>query len=280
MFSLAETEKIFPDSSNNIVKLLSFSNSGLDSLRFNFLLPLLNTVRNNINRKHSDLKLFEYGKIYSKHNDSYQEKDILSILITGNTSEEHWRNKSVKSDFFHLKSIAEAVLKKSAFTSYSLKETSSNIYSYALNYDEKNENILSLGEVNNLILKEYDIKQAVYYAEINIKALFNIYSKYKVQYRESSKYPNVRRDLALLLPKSVKYETVEKIAFQFGSKQLKSVNLFDIYEDKKLGEGIKSYAVSFIFNDDTKTLLDTEIEEKMNKLIQQFETQLQATIRK
>ncbi len=280
IFSAASTEKVFPDSKDDIIRLLAYSNSGLDSLRTNMLLPILNVVRHNINHRQLDLKLFEVGKVYSRKSGKYVEEEKLVLLLTGAPDAEHWRTKPVKTDFYHLKSAVEALLNKLNVSLSSVKEIfSSPIYNYGLSAEHENKTWLQMASVNSSLLKEYDIKQEVMYAEINVAMLINLTSGRKLQFVEPSKYPAMRRDLALILPENIRFEQVEKLARQYGGKALTDVNLFDVYMDKKLGDHVKSYAVSFIFIDENRTLTDNDVDEKIKKLISRFETELNAKVR-
>ena len=148
-----------------------------------------------------------------------------------------------------------------------------------LNYKYKNETILSIGEVNKNTLKHFSIKQKVYYAEINCDKLIAINERKKVLFKELNKFPEVERDLALLLDKHITYQEVEKTAFKTEKKLLKSVNLFDVYEGKNLDEGKKSYAVRFILSHPDKTLTNDEINQVMDKLIKAYQKELGASLR-
>lgn len=277
--SAAQTIKLWPQLEANIIPLLSYSNAGLDSLRVEMLWPLLQTVRYNINRRQLDLKLFEYGKVYYKHDGAYKESEKLTLLLTGKHNVEHWHDKQANADFFHLKGLVEALLKLSGH--------------YEANYDntEKDELLdnawalknkwLRFGKVKQNILDLADIKQTVWYAEIDVLSWTAATVNVKTQFEPQSKFPSVRRDLAMLLPENVTFESIEDVAKKFGSKQLRGIQLFDVFKDKnKLGDGVKSYAVSFTFRDDNKTLEEADIDKRMTVLTEQLEQQLNARIRR
>lgn len=278
IFSAQLTEKLLPQQRDEIVRLLSYSNSGLDSLRTSVLLPLLNTVRFNINRRELDLKLFEIGKTYQRINNQYIEQNKMALLITGRAQAEGWRSVQHSADLFTLKGYLNVLFKQLGITSLQTSESEHGAFDYVIQYQIKDKMLAIAGSVSALWLKEFDIKQPVFYAELDTDILYQ-YQSSRVKHKEPSKYPSMRRDLALLLPENVSYAEVEKLAVKHGGPQLRDVNLFDVYKDKKLGEGIKSYAVSFTFVDETKTLVDSEVDERMQILLSVFEKELKARIR-
>ncbi len=278
IFSAQQTEKLLPQQSQEIVRLLSYSNSGLDSLRTSIVMPLLNTVCFNINRREIDLKLFELGKTYQYINGQYVEQNKVAILITGKAEAEGWRSNSGLADLYTIKGYVRAMLTQLGILNYQISETDHNAFDYAIRYQVKNKTVAIAGSVSASWLKEFDIKQEVYYAELDTDMLFQ-YQSSSVKHREPSRFPAMRRDLALLLPDSITYNEIEKLAIKHGGALLRDVNLFDVYKDKKLGEGIKSYAVSFTFMDDTKTLVDAVVDEQMLILRSVFEKELNAHIR-
>jgi phenylalanyl-tRNA synthetase beta chain len=179
-----------------------------------------------------------------------------------------------------MKSIVDAVLSKIGITTFdALDSDLSEIFNYSLVYKKGEKVLVEFGKIHNAFTKQLDIKQEVYFADFNWDNILSVAKKVKVGYAEISKYPAVKRDLALLLDKKVKFAEVKSIAEKFGKKILRNIELFDIYEDEKIGNDNKSYAVSFTFRDDTKTLQDNDIESVMNKLMEEYKTQLNAIIR-
>ncbi len=277
------------DTSDSWVKLLSSINVELDVLRNNMLFTGLESVAHNINHKNSNVKLFEFGKTYH-HTGSpekegnglkqYKEENHLAIFVSGSTTASNWTTTSRKSDFYYLKSIVDAVLGKLGITdSEATDHELSDIFNYSLVYRKGSNKLVEFGKVHAAHCKLTDIKQEVYFADFNWDAVLAAASKVTTYYQEIAKYPAVKRDLALLLDKKVKFAEVKSIAEKFGKKILRNIELFDIYEDEKIGKDNKSYAVSFTFRDDTKTLQDVDIDGVMKKLMEQYQTQLNAVIR-
>ncbi len=275
-------------SSDSWIKLLSSINVELDILRNNMLFTGLESVAHNINHKNSNVKLFEFGKTYhrsgSTDNESnglkqYKEKNHLAIFVSGNTTASNWTTTSRKSDFYFLKSIVDTILGKLGITDIETTENElSDMFNYSLVY-RKGAELVQFGKVHAAHCKLTDIKQEVFFADFNWDAVLAAASKVTTYYQEISKYPAVKRDLALLLDKKVKFAEVKSIAEKYGKKILRNIELFDIYEDEKIGKDNKSYAVSFTFRDDAKTLQDVDIDGVMKKLMEQYQTQLNAVIR-
>ncbi len=272
------------------VKILNPISSELDILRRSMLFNGLEVVSHNINHKNADLKLFELGKTYEfdhaisserKHG-KYVEKEVLSILIAGNYQKQQWFTGAEKTDFYNIKGIVKSLLDQMNVKYFPFTETDSKLLENAFSTNGvmyKNEKLLTFGEVSSKVLKAFDIKQPVFYAEINWNVLVKNISDKPKFFEEITKFPSVRRDLALLVNQHVSYGEIEKIAFNTNKKLLKEVDIFDIYQGKNLPEGKKSYAVSFIFQDVTKTLTDKEIEQAMEQLINNYANELQAEIR-
>lgn len=291
-------EKLQNQSAESWVRLLSSVNTELDVMRNNMLFTGLESVAHNINHKNANVKLFEFGKTYLRNastnpssdalnastmnasQPTYAENNHLALFISGNRSAANWNTPNKKSDFYHIKSIVDAVLAKVGIVSYdALDNELSETFNYSLLYKKGEKKLVEFGKVHTAFTKLFDIKQEVYFADFNWDNIITIVRKSNINYKEISKYPAVKRDLALLLDKKVKFAEVKSIAEKFGKKILRNIELFDIYEDEKIGKENKSYAVSFTFRDDTKTLQDADIESVMKKLIDEYQTQLKAIIR-
>ena len=254
----------------------------LDVLRQSMLYSGLETVQYNQNRKSPDLKLFELGKTYLKHEDKFLETHYLSLIITGNLQQENWSVAKEPTNFYHLKGFIQNIIERFGLHKLKLKksETDLEVMEYGLKYTVNNKALLHLGKIKSSIQQQFDLHQELYYAEINIDVFMELLNfTRKITYKEVSKFPPVKRDLALLIDASIKYEQIENIALKQEKKLLKQVNLFDVYEGKNIESGKKSYAVSFVFQDEEKTLTDTQIDKMMNKLIQSFSTEIGATLR-
>lgn len=273
----------------NWVRLLSSINSELDVMRNNMLFTGLESVAHNINHKNNNVKLFEFGKTYQVQNgsaklsaNSYLENSHLALFISGNTSNSNWKTSGKKSDFYYLKSIVDFILNKIGIGNYVADESNTDaVFSYALQYKVENSTqpIVTFGKVQPTLAKQLDIKQDVYFADFNWDEILKLAANVQTNYTEIAKFPAVKRDLALLIDKNIQFIEVKNIATKFGKKILRNIELFDIYEDEKIGKDKKSYAVSFTFRDDTKTLQDADIEAIMNKLMKEYTSQLNAIIR-
>jgi len=263
--------------------LLNPLSNDLGMLRHTMLLTGLGTLSYNINRKQKELKFFETGKTYLKINGRYKEQKNLAIWITGNRHEEHWKIKSTEYDIYYLKSIVTNLLESIGINirkKMKLSEFQNLTYAAALKFEANGKQIAEFGLVSKSVLKTADISQQVLYAEFNLDALLKLVSSKDEKAKEAPKFPEVRRDLSMLLDRAVHYDAIEQLAYSTEPKLLKNVNLFDIYEGEKVGEGKKSYALSFTLSDEESTLQDKQIDGVMNKLMKQFEDKLGAQIRR
>jgi phenylalanyl-tRNA synthetase beta chain len=262
----------------NVVMLNPLSND-LSTMRQSMLFSGLESISFNINRKRSDLKLYEFGKTYHNLPSGYEENKHLTLFTTGNRTEESWAQTQQKSDFFLFKGYINSILSRIGLdTKVSSLPIENDVFAEGISLAVGKETIVEFGTVKKSILKHFDIKQDVLYADIDWGKIQKYISN-KMKFTDIPKYPEVRRDLALLLDQSTSFEEVFKIAKQTEKKLLKNINLFDVYEGKNLPEGKKSYAVSFTIQDENKTLNDKEIEKIMSKLLTNFEKQLGATLR-
>ena len=261
------------------VMMLNPLSSDLSAMRQSLLFSGLEAVSFNINRKRSDLKFFEFGKSYHKMPGGYDENKHLTLLVTGNRQNESWTNPQSKSDFFLFKGYINTILSRLGLDK---KVTSlpfeNDVFAEGLALAVGKEVIVEFGTVKKSVLKYFDIKQEVLYADFAWDKIQK-YVSTKIKFTDIPKYPEVRRDLALLLDENVKFEQIYNIAKQTEKGLLKDVNLFDVYQGNNLPEGKKSYAISFILQDDSKTLTDTQIDKIMSKLQGNFETQLGASLR-
>ncbi|WP_163411263.1 phenylalanine--tRNA ligase subunit beta [Flavobacterium ajazii] len=260
------------------VTMLNPLSSDLATMRQSLLFSGLEAISYNINRRNSDLKLFEFGKSYHKYLNGYEEHKHLTLFITGNRNKESWTNPQKSTDFFLLKGYVTAVLNRLGIEKISNIPSKSDVFSEGTAKVYNNEVLVEIGVVKKSILKHFGIKQEVYYADFNWDLILKIITG-KIKYSEIPKYPEVRRDLALLIDQNTTYESIYTLAKQTEKALLKDVNLFDVYEGKNLPEGKKSYALSFTIQDNTKTLTDSQIDKIMTKLQQTFETELGATLR-
>ena len=250
----------------------------LSAMRQSLLFSGLEAVSFNINRRNTDLKLFEFGKTYHKLPSGFDEPKHLSLFTTGNRLDESWTNTQKPSDFFLFKGYVISVLSRLGINIYQTKPIENDVFAEGIAFANGNNVLVEFGTVKKTILKHFDIKQEVFYADFDWNAVLKSISN-KIKYVEISKYPEVRRDLALLLDESVAFEDIYSIARKTEQSLLKEITLFDVYVGKNLPEGKKSYAVSFTLQDESKTLTDSQIEKIMSKLQNNFQTQLGAQLR-
>lgn len=275
------TKSSYYQEKDSLVKLLNPLSSELDVMRQTLLFNGLETIVYNQNRKSPNIKFFEIGKTYTKQSDKFVENSFVGIFISGNYAQENWSVNKSATNFFHLKGYVQTILEKFglAEANFLFNQESDSLFNYALTYQLNDKELVKLGKVSTKIQKQFDITNEVFYAQINLDNFIKLASKTKIQYKEIGKYPSVRRDLALLIDKQINYHQLEKLAYKQEKRLLKQVNLFDVYEGKNLEEGKKSYAVSFVFQDDEKTLTDVQIDRTMERLIQVFNTELGAKLR-
>lgn len=261
----------------NVLMLNPLSND-LSAMRQSLLFSGLEAVSYNINRKNSDLKLFEFGKSYHKMPSGYEEHKHLTLFVTGNRLMESWTSAEKPSDFFLFKGYINTILSRLGITKTITKPLENDVFAEGIRLNVGTETILEMGTVKKTVLKHFDIKQEVLFADFNWDNLLKLVTT-KIKFVEIPKYPEVRRDLALLVDTNIQFEQIYSIAKQTEKSLLKDVNLFDVYQGNNLPEGKKSYAVSFTLQDTSKTLTDVQIDKIMSKLQQSFENEIGATLR-
>lgn len=265
----------------------------LNVMRQTLLYSGLECIARNINYKIHDQKLYEFGRSYVKTDEAanqelpvtkrFNETEHVSIFLTGNMTPESWKMKPAEADFFYLKAYVMDILHRMRVNMgrVEMVPTQYKFFAEGLDIVQKDSKKLlgTIGRIGRETLKRMDIKQPVYYADLNWTLLLKGYPTKEVQYQEVAKFPEVRRDLALILKKDVTFAAIEQAAMQCEKKLLKRVSLFDVYEGKGIADGFKSYAVSFILQDKDKTLNDKQIESTMAKIQKTLETQLGAKVR-
>ena len=261
----------------NVIMLNPLSND-LSAMRQSLLFSGLEAVSYNINRRNTDLKLFEFGKSYHKLPSGYEENKHLTLFTTGNRIGETWTTAQKPSDFFLFKGYVSAVLSRIGIQKLVSAPLVSDVFAEGMAVNYGNETLVEFGTVKKSILKHFDIKQEVFYADFNWNLILKSLSN-KIKFTDIPKYPEVRRDLSLMVDKAVAFESIYSIARQTEKSLLKDINLFDVYEGKNLPEGKKSYAVSFTIQDSSKTLTEEQIDKIMKKLQKNFETELGASLR-
>ncbi|MFI3321439.1 MAG: phenylalanine--tRNA ligase subunit beta [Rikenellaceae bacterium] len=275
---------------DSCVKILNPLSNDLNVMRRTLLYNALEAAMLNANRRRTNVKLYEVGNCYEYIAENvekgglapYKESYRLAMLISGDEQSQSWLSPAQKSSFFTLKRYAQMLFKRFGldFESGTMDGLQNEIYREGCTLTLRGKKILEMGVLNKKLCSKFDIKNEVYFFELDLDLFISMASTVKVGVKELSKYPEVKRDLALLVNKEVSFAQLKTIAQKSEKKLLKSVSLFDVYEGDKLPEGKKSYALSFVLEDTTKTLTDTIIDGVMNNLIAKFEKQCGAEVRK
>lgn len=273
---------ILPLPESELVFVNNTSNIHLDVMRPTMLFSGLEAVLYNQNRQQADLKLFEFGKSYRKKEGDIAEQSHLSLLLSGQRMRESWLNDDKSQvSYFTLKAYVQQLLVRLGINSYQETAISDEVFSFGLRYHRGQQVLVEFGKVQPRLTKKMDIRANVFYADINWDALLKARRKHKIIFEEINKFPSTRRDLALVVENSIKFQDIVAIARKVGKKLIKDINLFDVYQNEsQLGKGKKSYAVSFTFEDATKTLKDKEVDKVTSRLIEEYENQLSAVIRR
>jgi phenylalanyl-tRNA synthetase beta chain len=276
----AEYTALIPeiDSALN-VEILNPLSQDLNVMRQTLKFAGLENVAYNQNRKNTDIKFYEFGKTYHKMEEGYKENQHLQILVSGNVKAENWNTTSDKANYFFVKEKVEHILARLGITKLKSETISTHGFSEGLMYKFKKKRLVCFGKLDKKLCKAFGVKSDVYAADFDWDLILELAGHTKIKYKEVSKFPEVRRDLSLLVDKSVTFDELSKIAKQADNKILKSVNLFDVYEGDKLPEGKKSYALSFTMADDTKTLTDKYVDKVMEKLTKSLSENAGAELR-
>jgi len=307
-----ENLKIYPKESN--VVIMNALSNDLNVMRQTLLFGGLESIAHNVNRQNANLKFYEFGNCYKRchcgldpqplenkaverqtiagqaRNDKkgegelekYSETFHLSLWLTGNRLEQSWLRKEEAVSVYDLKSYVQNIFLRLGIKieNLAIEEFSDEIFAQGLKFSTKAGKLLAtLGVIDSKILKIFNINTDVYFADLQWNELLIETSKHKIKFEEISKFPEVKRDLALLLDKNVSFAQIEQTARKTEKKLLQNITLFDVYEGKNLPEGKKSYAVNFVLQDKDKTLTDKQIDEVMNKLIKNFEKEFGAVLR-
>ena len=260
------------------VAILNPLSQDLAVMRQSMLFSGLETIAYNNNRKRSDLALFEFGKTYHKLGDTYIEPKHLSVFLSGNVYPEAWNAPIERTNFYYLKGYVMNIFQRLGIEFLSEKPSQEAIFQEGIQLFKGKTLLASLGVVKRSILNHFEIKQEVFFADIYWDKVLENLSK-EVVYTEIPKYPEVRRDLALLLQEDTSFEQLYQLAFATEKELLKKVSLFDVYQGEKLPKGKKSYALSFVLQDKNKTLTDTQIDKVMEALLGAFQRETGATLR-
>jgi len=282
-----ENSNIFKE--QDTVRLQNPLSQDLNAMRQTLLFGGLEAIKYNINRQRNNLKLFEFGTVYTLQTprkikdplDRYNEQLRLGLFLTGNESEESWHVEPEVSDFYSLKGMVQLILTQAGVPPNDL-EVRFDIPPYfrdGIRYVWNQHNLVSLGTLSSDTLASFEIDQELQFAEFQFDALLGAYSKIRIQLQSIPKFPEVRRDLALLIEQDIQFEDIRKLAFQVEEHLIKKVVLFDVYTGEKIGKNKKSYAVRFTLQDPDKTLTDHQIDNIMQRLIQTYQDKIGAQIR-
>jgi phenylalanyl-tRNA synthetase beta chain len=266
---------------SNMVKMTNSLSAELNILRNSLFETALEVVAHNLNHRNTSLRLFEFGKAYSTSGPGkYSETEKLCVVISGNNSEDSWKQKAVGADFYTLKGTVDTVLKMLGIIPDSTEMLAVPKLDNHIVYKLNNQIIAGAGEVNKKVLAEFGIKQPVFFAGLNWALLTAIAERQNRKVTELPKYPAVQRDLAMIVASDLQWEKVQQSVQKIKLAKLQDIKLFDIFESEKLGAGKKSLAVNFTFLDEEKTLTDKEIEGWMDRIMTALEKEVQAEIRK
>ena len=271
---------LIPDlSKEQNITLLNPLSQDLNVMRQSLLFSGLENIAYNQNRKNADIKFYEFGKTYHKTNKGNIEDQHLQILVSGRIQAENWNTNDDNADFYFIKEKVEHILNRLGIKKVNSETLNTYGFDDGLIYTFKKKRLVSFGRLNAKLVKSFGVKSTIYAADFNWDLMLELAGYTKIKYREVSKFPKVRRDLSLLVNKSVSFDELKKIAIATDNKILKLVNLFDVYEGDKLPEDKKSYALSFIMADDTKTLTDIYVDKVMEELMKSFTDKAGAEIR-
>lgn len=262
------------------VQILNPLSGDLAVMRQNLLFSALETLSYNQKRNQKRTAVFEFGKVYFKTAQGYKERRRLSLLMSGLQTLPHWEEKSGAVSFYDLKGLVQQLFSRLGIRAYNIVESEAPYFQYGVSLMYNNRILGSFGEVQTGYKEVADVEGAVFYAELYWDAILKSLPKQGAVYQEVPKFPAVKRDLSLLIDEGVSFNQLKKIALDADKKILQSVDIFDVYKGKHLPEGKKSYALSFIFQDATKTLKDKQVDSLVKKLIINFEREVGAEVRK
>ncbi|HXH98783.1 MAG TPA: phenylalanine--tRNA ligase subunit beta [Sphingobacteriaceae bacterium] len=270
----------YSDNPEEAVRILNPLSSDLDVMRGSLLFSGLEAIAYNQNRRSPNLKFYEFGKTYRLNKEEFLESSRLSVFLTGSKQAEQWNSPLKPVNFYDLKSTVDAITKRLNLKEFNTEDCSSSNLLFGLKYKKGERTLVEFGKVAPSALKKTDLTGDIFYADLDWDLLLKAVRNNKITYQEVSRFPSVRRDLSMLLNTGVTFGQLKQIAERSERKLLKEVNVFDVYQGDKLAQGKKSYALSFILQDDEKTLADKQIDAIMQKLIVNFEKEAGAEIRK
>jgi len=274
------TKSAYSTDLDHAVKILNPLSNDLDVMRQSLLYSGLEAIAYNQNRRNADLKLYEFGKVYSVKDEKYIETQRFSIFITGADKAEQWNQKPKSVSFYMMKAVVDGLLAKLNIKDITTEDATCSKMAFGLQYMRNGKQLVKFGSVAPASLKMVDVDKEVFYADFNFDLVLAAVRKNKIVYQEVSKFPAVKRDLSMLVDTNITFGQLKQIAQKTERKLLQDVNVFDVYQGDKLPAGKKSYALSFILQDEEKTLTDKAIDAIMQKLIYNFGKEAGAEIRK
>jgi len=281
------TKSAYAENTENLVRIQNPLSTDLNCMRQTLLYSGLEAISYNQNHRNSDLKLYEFGKIYHLIGEKYMEDQCLAVFLTGTKQTEQWNHEHQPISFYNMKAAVEAIIKRLKIHGITIKDSANKHLAYGLSYCKGEKILVELGNLSKPVIKKLGIEKEVYFANFNWDLVLKSIRNNSITYKEVSKFPSVRRDLSMLVDKSVSFGQLKLIGQGLKQNILKEINVFDVYEGEhsaqkgaKLPHGKKSYALSFIFQDEEKTLTDKQIDGIMQKLIINFEKEAGAEIRK
>ncbi len=261
------------------VKIINSLSEGLNIMRPSMLPTGLECVAYNLNRKNNNLLFFEFGKTYFKIEDKYEENQNLALYLTGNRNELNWGSLPKKADIYFAKGICEAIFSLAGIQNFKIKVSENEDLNECLTIIVRGKKMAVIGSVNKLQLERFSIKQPVYFICFDWQNLMFFAKRDDISFEPVTKFPQVHRDLSMLVDKRISYSKIEDLVKSLPIKKLQNIQLFDVFENIKLGKNKKSFAINFTFLDKEKTLTDLEIEDMMNQIISTLENKLNAEIR-
>jgi len=275
--SYAQSTSSIDDAEN--VHILNYLSEELTVMRQSLLFNGLEVIDRNIKRKQTSLSLYEFGRTYHKVNDKYKEHERLAIFITGENLQENWLEKKRPTQYHDLQQVISQLLNKFGVHQYDSAPTDSDLFAYGITISARKKPLLTLGKVNPSLAANNEVKQEVFMADIDWDFMKTLYPL-SVDFKPLSKFPEVKRDLSLVVDKAINFDQIRRLAMKLERQLITRINVFDVYEGDKIGENEKAYAISFFLQDQEKTLNDKVIDKTMSRLMQGFERELSAIIRK
>jgi len=261
------------------VQIINSLSEDLNVMRQNLVFHGLEVIERNVNRKQTDLKLYEFGSTYHLINDKYKERKVLALYATGKNHSEHWTSKPRDLNYHDLAEVVSKLISKFDLKLIESEDLDADIFDYGLQLKLNKKPLAQIGKVAQKLTKSIKINQEVFYAQIDWEYLKKQYPL-NPAFEPISKFPEVKRDLSLVVDKAVKFDEIRKLALKLERQLITRINVFDVYEGDKIEKNQKAYAISFFLQDQNKTLNDKLIDKTMSRLIKGFESELKAVIRK